>query len=228
MNPGSLPGGGRTVIPIRVLVLEDARKTRDALVALLDGSPGFVCAGACETAEIALRQIPQLQPHVILVDLELPGMSGTEFLTICHRRFPMLELLVLTVFDTAAWIFPALAAGACGYVVKGTPPAKLLDAITEVCEGRSWMSGQVARLVLKSFHHEPSLAQPDEPLSPREQEVLALLAQGLRYADIAEQLGIAPRTVSTHIHHLYEKLHVHSAAGAVGKLIDHDEGEPTD
>lgn len=229
MNPGSLPGGSRTESsPIRVLVLEDTRKTRDALVALLDGSPGFTCVGACETAEAALCQIPQLQPHVILVDLELPGMSGTEFLTVCRRRFPMLELLVLTVYDTAAWIFPALAAGACGYVVKGTPPAQLLDAISEVHEGRSWMSGQVARLVLKSFHQAPSLAQPDESLSPRERDVLGLLAKGLRYAEIADQLGIAPRTVSTHVHHLYEKLHVHSAAGAVGKLIDQDEGEPTD
>lgn len=212
--------------PIRVLVLEDTRKVRDALVALLDGSPGFACAGACETAEDALRRIPSLQPEVILVDLELPGMSGTEFLGACRRRFPEVERLVLTMHDEAHWIFPALAAGASGYVVKGTPPAKLLEAIAEVHEGRSWMSGSVARLVLKSFHHEPSGASSEEPLSPREQEVLGLLARGYRHAEIAEQLGIAPRTVNTHINHIYGKLHVHSAAGAVGKLLPPDSRQP--
>ncbi len=229
MIPDSVSGSSRTDSPpIRVLVLEDARKTREALVALIEGTPGFSCVGASETAETALRQIAQAQPDVVLVDLELPGMTGAEFLALCHRRFPDVAPLVLTAHDTAAWIFPALAAGACGYVVKGTPPAKLLDAISEVREGRSWMSGQVARLVLKSFHQAPLLARPDEPLSPRERDVLGQLAKGLRYAEIADQLGIAPRTVSTHIHHLYEKLHVHSAAGAVGKLIALEEGEPTD
>jgi DNA-binding NarL/FixJ family response regulator len=216
-----------TAAPIRVLVLEDARKTRAALVALLEGSPGFACAGASETAEAALRQVPVGKPDVVLVDLELPGMTGTEFLRTCRRRFPGVGLLVLTLHDDASWVFPALAAGACGYVVKGTPPAQLLEAIMEVHAGRSWMSGQVARLVLKSFHHEPSLAQGEEALSPREREVLGLLARGLRHAEIAAQLGIAPRTVNTHISHIYAKLHVHSAAGAVGKLLNQAEGEPT-
>lgn len=219
MIPDSVSGSSRTANPIRVLVLEDTRKTRDALVALLEGTPGFACVGACATAEAALRQLPTAKPDVVLVDLELPGMTGTEFLRTCRKRFPEVGLLILTLHDEAQWVFPALAAGACGYVVKGTPPAQLLDAIIEVREGRSWMSGQVARLVLKSFHHEPSLAQPDQPLSPREGEVLGLLAKGLRYAEIAEQLGIAPRTVNSHISHIYAKLHVRSAAGAVGKLV---------
>jgi DNA-binding NarL/FixJ family response regulator len=224
MNSEYRTGGAPGALSIRVLVIEDARKTRDTLLTLLDGSPGFACVGACETAEAAMRQIPGLDPKVVLVDLELPGMSGVEFLRICRRRFPDIETLVLTLHDEAQWVFPALAAGASGYVVKGTAPAKLLEAIVEVHQGRSWMSGQVARLVLKSFHHEESRAQPDEPLSPREREVLDLLSKGLRYAEIAEQLGIAPRTVSTHIHHLYAKLHVHSAAGAVGKWLDPGEG----
>jgi DNA-binding NarL/FixJ family response regulator len=103
-----------------------------------------------------------------------------------------------------------------------------LEAIGEVPEGRSWMSGQVARLVLRSFHHRPLPPSQCEPLSEREREVLGLLAKDLRYAEIAEQLGIAPRTVNTHISHICAKLHVHSAAGAVGKLLDQAEGEPTD
>jgi DNA-binding NarL/FixJ family response regulator len=205
--------------PIRVFVLEDKPSMRDALVALLGGSPGFTCVGACGTAEAALQQLPLAKPDVVLVDLELPGMSGTEFLAHCRCRFPAVERLVLTLYDTAAWIFPALAAGASGYVVKGTPAAKLLEAIAEVHEGRSWMSGQVARLVLGSFQQAAPPAVREELLSPREREVLGLLAKGLRQTAIAEQLGIAERTVSTHLHHIYEKLHVHSAAGAVGKLL---------
>ena len=226
MNRDVSFGAVRSDCPIRVLVLEDVLKTRAALLALLDGSPGFACAGACETAESALRQIPRLKPEVILVDLELPGASGTEFLRTCRRRFPEIELLVLTVHDAANWVFPALAAGACGYVLKGTAPARLLEAIAEVRAGGSFMSGGVARLVLKSFHPASPAMPPDEPLTPREQEVLGLLAKGLHYVEIARQLGIAPRTVSTHIHHLYEKLHVHSAAGAVGKLLPPEDRPP--
>lgn len=226
MNRDASIGAVRSDSPIRVLVLEDVAKTRAALVTLLDGSPGFACVGACETAEAALRQIPHLKPEVILVDLELPGTDGTEFLRTCRRRFPEIERLVLTMHDAAEWVFPALAAGACGYVVKGIAPARLLEAIAEVRAGGSFMSGGVARLVLKSFHPASPATPPDEPLSPREEEVLDLLAKGLRYADIAGQLGIAPRTVSTHIHHLYEKLHVHSAAGAVGKLLPPEDRPP--
>jgi DNA-binding NarL/FixJ family response regulator len=203
--------------------LEDNPKVRDGLAALLDGSPGFVCAGACATAESALRQVPRAKPDLILVDLELPGLSGTEFLHKCRHRFPEVELLVLTVHDAAEWVFPALEAGAGGYVVKGTAPAKLLEAIVEVHSGGSFLSGSVARLVLRRFHHEPVSEPPEGDLSAREQEVLTLLAKGLRHADIARQLGISQRTVNTHLYHIYVKLHVHSAAGAVGKLLEHRE-----
>lgn len=205
---------------IRVLIVEDNPKVRDGLVALLDGSPGFTCAGACDTAESALRQIPRAKPDLALVDLELPGLSGTELLRECRRRFPKLELLVLTVHDAADWVFPALEAGASGYVVKGTAPAKLLEAIAEVHSGGSFMSGSVARLVLKSFRHQRVPKAAAEPLSPREQEVLTRLARGLKHAEIATELGISQRTVSTHLYHIYEKLHVHSAAGAVGRLVE--------
>jgi DNA-binding NarL/FixJ family response regulator len=206
---------------IRVMAVEDARRTREALVALLGGSPGFACAGACATAEDALQQMVSKRPDVVLVDLELPGLSGTEFLRECRRRCPAMELVVLTVHDVAEWVFPALAAGASGYVVKGTAPARLLEAIEEVHRGGSFMSGSVARLVLESFRTDGSPATADGGLSAREQEVLALLAKGLRSADIAEQLRISPRTVSTHLYHIYEKLHVHSAAGAVGRFLGH-------
>lgn len=221
MSPSYIPGG--FAAPIRVLVLEDNRRTRDALVALLEGTPGFTCVAACETAETALRKMSSARPHVLLVDLELSGMTGAEFLTNCHQRFPKVAPLILTVHDTAEWVFPALAARDYGYVVKGTPPTKLFEAIVEVHEGRSWMSGQVARLVLRFIHHRLRPPSPCERLSEREREVLELLAQGLRYADIACRLGIARRTVNIHINNIYTKLHVHSAAGAVGKLVERGE-----
>ena len=212
--------------PIRVLVLEDDPKIRHGLVALLDGSPGFACVGACATAEAALRQIPVARPDLILVDLELPGLSGTAFLATCRQRFPKIERLVLTIHDAADWVFPALAAGASGYVVKGTPPVKLLEAIAEVHAGGSFMSGSVARLVMKEFQVTQAPRPAVAALSPREQEVVARLAQGLRQAEIATELGISQRTVNTHLYHIYEKLHVHSAAGAVGKMLERgDAGE---
>jgi DNA-binding NarL/FixJ family response regulator len=208
---------------IRVMVVEDDAGTRNALAALLGGSPGFCCVGAHRSATVALERIAHESPQVILVDLELPGMSGVEFLSACRHRFPAVELLVLTVHDSAPWIFPALEAGASSYVLKGTPPTKLLEAIAEVRGGGSFMSGQVARLVLQQFRRRPAVRVGDEVLSPRELEVLQLLARGLHYAEIAKELGISQRTVNTHLHRVYGKLHVHSAAGAVGKLLSRGE-----
>lgn len=214
-----------TPAPIPVMVLEDQPKPRNALALLLDGTPGFRCVGAHASGESALRHLSPTPPAVVLVDLELPGMSGIEFLRQCRRRLPAVGLLVLTVHDESGWVFPALAAGANGYLVKGTPPAKLLEAIVEIHAGCSSMSGAVARLVLDSFHRPAARTIPDEPLTTQEGKVLALLARGLRYADIADELGISPRTVNSHLYHIYQKLHVHSAAGAVGKLIHPTQSE---
>lgn len=205
---------------IRIIILEDAANVRNALVALFDGTPGFACVGAYDTAQLALRGVARERPRVALVDLELPGSSGTEFVRQCRRQYPELGLLVLTVHDGARWVFPALEAGAVGYVVKGTPPARLIEAVAEVSEGRSFMSRTVARLVLDRMHRQAGSAADLRELTPRERELLTLLAKGLTYVEIANQLGIAPRTVNSHVTHIYEKLHVHSAAGAVGRLLD--------
>lgn len=207
-------------VPIRVLVVEDAARTRHALAALLEGTPGFACAGACANAEAALARLRDVRPDVALIDLELPDLDGTGLIRRCRERHPEIQLLVLTVHDEADRVFPALEAGAHGYVVKGTPPAKLLEAIAEVRSGGSFMSGSVARLLLQRFQAAATPRAPRQPLSPREQEVLQLLAKGLRQSAIARELGIAPRTVNTHLHNLYEKLHVHTAAGAVGTLME--------
>jgi DNA-binding NarL/FixJ family response regulator len=204
---------------IRVGVLEDDSKTRAALAALLDGSPGFTLAGAHATAESALRALPNEQPHVMLVDLELPGADGIEFLQNCRQRFPQLECIVLTVHDSPNWVFPALAAGATGYLIKGVAPARLLDAISEVYSGGASMAGHVARLVLKTFRQQAAIGEDLDSLTPRERQILGLLAQGLRYDEIAARLFLSRRTVNTHLHHIYRKLHVRSATGAVARLL---------
>jgi len=201
------------------MVLDDDQGTREALAALLSGSVGFTCVGAHQNAESALRAIPGEKPGVILADLELPGINGIEFIRASRDRFPSVELLVLTVHAEAEWVFPALEAGASGYLVKGTAPAKLLDAVAEVHAGGALMSSQVARLVLRSFRREGPTREWRERLSPREIEVLEALAQGMCYEEIAAHLGISPRTVNTHLHRIYAKLHVRSAAGAVGKWL---------
>lgn len=203
---------------IRVLVLEDDKGTRQALAVLLDGSPGFACAGAVATAESALRHLATAPPDLVLVDLELPGLGGADFCAASRRRFPQVELLVLTMHDEAEWVFPALEAGASGYVLKGTPPAKVLEAVAEVHAGGSFMSGPVARLVMQRFRRPAPAGSAVETLSPREREVLELLAQGLRYAEIAARLHLSVRTINSHLRRIYDKLHVHSAAGAVGKI----------
>lgn len=204
---------------IRVGVLEDDPKTRNALAALLDGSAGFELAGTHPTVASALRGIPCEKPHVMLVDLELPGADGIEFLQTCRQRFAAVECLVLTMHDSARWVFPALAAGARGYLVKGVSPARLLDAIAEVHRGGASMTSQVARLVLSTFHQSASAGAGLESLTPREREILELLAQGLRYDEIAARLFVSKRTVNTHLHHTYRKLHVRSATGAVARLL---------
>lgn len=204
---------------IAVMVLEDDAGTRNALGALLNGSPGFVCTGLYATARAALSRIPVEKPDVILVDLDLPGMSGVEFLRACRPRHPGIQLVVLTIHDAPEYVFPALQAGATGYLVKGTPPARLLEVVAEVAGGGSWMSGQIARLVLGALQAPPARAGELAALTGRELEVLESLSGGLRYDEIANRLGVSARTVNTHLQHIYRKLHVHSAAGAVAKLL---------
>ena len=204
---------------ITVAIVEDDQGIRETLVRLLDGTPGFRCVGAFATGEEALQRLPKLNPAVVLVDINLPKMSGIDVVAALKAAETKIQFLVLTVYEDSAKIFQALAAGASGYLLKRVPPAKLLEAIREVREGGSPMSGSIARQVVQSFHRMGAAKKESDNLSPREQEILQLLTDGFLYKEIAEKLNIGRETVRTYIRRIYEKLHVRTRTEAVVKHL---------
>ncbi len=203
----------------KVAIVEDDAGIRDDLVALLTATPGFRCVGACSSAEEALADIPFWRPEVVLMDINLPRMSGIECVTRLKARMPDLLVLILTVYDDGDSVFRALKAGANGYLVKRLASDKLLDAIQEVSTGGAPMSCHIARKVVQFFHHAGPSDEVSENLSPRELEILDLLVAGCFFKEIAERLGISGETVRTHVNHIYRKLHVRSRTEAVVKYL---------
>ena len=204
-------------MPIRVSIIEDSEQIRESLALLLQASEGFSFLKAYGDAEEALKEIPGSPPDVLLVDINLPQMSGIECVRKLSQLLPGLQMLMLTVYDEPEAIFDSLAAGASGYLLKRTPPAKLLEAITEVSRGGAPMSAQIARKVVHSF--ASAIPEHVAPLTPREHEILANLAKGFRYKEIAEALGISVETVRSHLHKIYEKLHVRSRTEAISRYF---------
>ncbi len=204
---------------IRVALVEDDAQLRDGLEALIAGSSHYACVAALGSAEEALARLPALQPDVLLMDIQLPGMSGIECIRQLKSRQPKIQIAMLTVFEDHDRIFQSLAAGASGYLLKQTPPSKLLEAIAELHQGGSPMSTQIARRVVEVFQESSASKDTTANLSPRENEILALLGKGHLYKEIASQLGISVETVRTHIHNTYEKLHVRTRTEAVMKVF---------
>ena len=201
---------------VRVAIVEDQRGLRDALTALIGGTPGYDLVGSFGSMEDALTGFDTNPSDVLLADIGLPGMSGIEGVRRLKARFPALQILMLTIHADNDHIFEAICAGACGYLLKDTPPAKLLDALVEVREGGAPMSPEIARKVVEMFQRvaPPPPAAPHD-LSRREVEVLRLLADGHVYKTAAAQLGLSVDTVRFHVRNIYEKLHVHSKSEAV-------------
>ena len=195
---------------IRVFVVEDSPPIRDALQLLLNGTPGISCAGVAGDAERALEAPPDVPPDVVLLDIELPGMSGIDALTPLKRLWPTAEFLMLTIHDAEERVFAALCSGATGYLLKSVSPPALIDAIREVHAGGAPMSASVARQVVRTFRRRPE----HEGLSGREQEVLDALIGGKTYRQIGEGLFISVNTVAFHVKQIYQKLQVHSRAEA--------------
>jgi DNA-binding NarL/FixJ family response regulator len=200
---------------ISVAIVEDDQEIRQTLKLIIDGTPGYACSEVFADAETAITSLPSSPPDVILMDVELPGKSGIEAVEALKPQLETSDILMLTVRDDAETVFQAICAGATGYLLKNTPPTRLLQAIDEVRQGGSPMSASVARMVLQSFHKPKQ-----ELLSERELQILTLLVDGKNYKVIAEALFVSPHTVRTHIKNIYAKLHVNSRAEAVRKAIE--------
>ena len=212
---------------IEVALVDDDDGVRANLAAILDGAPGFHCQAAYPDGNAALKGIPVNRPDVVLMDINLPGMLGPECVRQLKTLAPGLPVLMLTVYDDSEQVFKSLMAGATGYLLKRTPKAKLLDAIREVHSGGAPMSRQIARRVVQFFQEldemPASTGAPRSPemakLTEREEQVLASLAKGHLYKEIADLLNISFETVRTHVRSIYEKLHVHSRTEAVLKYL---------
>jgi len=205
-------------VVISVSIVEDDAQARKIFAGWVARAPGFRLVGEWGDAESAIPLLPEKKPDVVLMDINLPGISGVEAVKQLKPLLPGTQFVMLTVYEDADHIYNALAAGASGYLLKQTPRQELLDALADVHRGGSPMTSNIARKVVQSFHQLPNNAPEGEGLSPREQEVLDLLAGGYLYKEIAERLNISVPTVNTYVRRMYEKLHVRSRAQAVAKF----------
>lgn len=203
----------------RVAIIEDDTGVRESLAVLINGAAGFRCAGSYPNAEAALKQIPESWPDIALMDINLPQMSGIDCVAKLKSLRPELRVLMLTVHVDSELIFRSLKAGADGYLIKQTSPAEILDALADVLRGGAPMSNTIARKVVLFFQHQGASDGETATLTKREHEILTQLSKGYQYKEIADALGITLLTVRTHIHHIYEKLHVRSRTEAVVKFL---------
>lgn len=204
---------------IGVAVIEDQKDTREGLSFLIDNAPSFECKHAYGSMEDALPAIGANPPRVALIDIGLPGVSGIDGVRILRQRYPAIAPVLLTVFKDDDRIFQALCAGACGYLLKKTSPAKLLEAVKDIAEGGAVMSPEVATRVVELFRRSHAPVQTAERLSPQEVRLLKLLMEGHQNKTAAQELGISVHTVSFHLRSIYEKLHVHSRSEAVVRAL---------
>jgi DNA-binding NarL/FixJ family response regulator len=202
-----------------VAIIEDQRDVREGLAVLINGSRGFRCTAAFRTMEDALRSIDGSLPDVVLTDIGLPGMSGIDGIRILKDRYPELPIVALTVYDDAEDVFDALCAGASGYLLKNTPPARLLESLQEVVSGGAPMSPEVARRVINLFREFRPPDRSPSHLTQQETELLKLIVDGHSYKTAAAKLEISTSTVSFHLQNIYNKLQVHSKSEAVAKAL---------
>ena len=204
---------------IKVALVEDNVGLRVSWARMLSNAPNFQCVCVCGSGEEALKRIPAALPDVVLMDINLPKMSGVECTALLKHRLPKVQILIVTVHNDNNRVFSALEAGASGYLLKRTGPAELLEAISDVLRGGAPMTGEIARKVIASFQRPASPALEEARLTPREEDILGLLTRGYANKEIAERLGVGYETVRTHLCNIYEKLHVRSRTEAAAKYL---------
>lgn len=207
--------------PVTVAIVEDDRTMRDGLATLVDGAAGYRCVGRYGSVEEALRAPGANAADVMLLDIKLPGVPGTEGVRLLRERNPSTEVLMLSVYADQARVFEAICNGAVGYLLKKTRPARLLEAIREAASGGAPMSPEIARKVVTLFRRTMPPDPPAEALTPQELRLLQLLAEGQSYEAAGVALGISVNTVRSYVRNVYEKLHVHSKSEAVSKALRH-------
>jgi DNA-binding NarL/FixJ family response regulator len=205
---------------LRVVIVEDDRAVREGLGMIIGGTPGFSCGGTYRSVEEALNlmRAPEA-PDVMLLDIHLPGMLGSEGVRLFREKYPSMQILMLTIYDGQDMVFESICNGACGYLLKKTPPAKLLESIREAHEGGAPMSPEIARKVVNLFRKTGRPEKLDEHLTPQETRLLQLLADGYSYQAAGARLNISVNTVRNYIRSIYEKLHVNSKSEAVSKAL---------
>ena len=205
---------------IRVAIFEDNNSLREGLYQLVNGSNGFSCVGAYPDCQGILKNIELVQPDVVLMDIEMPGISGIEGVKMIREKFPQIKILMQTIFEENEKIFASICAGASGYILKNTPSSRILESIKETFEGGAPMSPSIATKVLKMVQQPNGFSKTDSfNLSEREKEILSCLVKGMSYKMIGDACFISIDTVRGHIRNIYEKLHVHSKSEAVAKAI---------
>lgn len=209
----------RAGAPIRIAIIEDQRDIRQGLASLIDSSEGYRCTGCYSSMEDALAWFGRELPDVALIDIGLPGMSGIEGSRLLKERYPTVLLLILTVYDDDDRIFEALCAGACGYLLKKTPSARLLECLREAMNGGAPMSPEVARRVVNLFQRFRPPQHVDYHLTPHEVRLLKMLVEGHNYTSAASELGVSFSTIAFHMQNIYQKLQVHSKSEAVARAL---------
>lgn len=202
----------------RIAIVEDNKVIRESLMEFIHADPECRCVCACATAEEALKVIPKHEPEIVLMDIQLPNMSGIDCLAQLKQLLPSVHIIMVTVYEDTERIFKALRMGACGYLLKRCAPEELVAAIREVRQGGAPMSREIARKVIASFQEPLATAMEVEDLTTREREILELVASGFPNKEIADRLGLTDGTVRWHLRHVYNKLHVRSRTEAALKF----------
>ncbi len=203
----------------KIAIVEDNRVIRESLAEFVQADSELECVCTCGTAEEALKLIPKLKPEIVLMDIQLPDISGIDCTVQLKQVMPAVQIIMVTVYEDTERIYKALRAGACGYLLKRCKPEELLAAIREVRAGGAPMSREIARKVINSFQEPVTTAAEVEGLSPREREILELLAAGFPNKEIASRVGLTDGTVRWHLRHVYNKLHVRSRTEAALKFL---------